>query len=247
MVDKDLVRAANEIKTPLAFLALAILVTESILVVLAGKAQGTNLTILVIACAALPFFLLFIFYLMFKGKTGTGVELESTQLIRKEVEKQPSGRKYDLFVSAPMAAFETDSEFKSSRAAVFDVVRGIKKHCHFQDVYYAGSEIESQKEFDSADLSVIEDFDAAINSKYFVLFYPKKLASSSLIELGWAMAYRKPIIVFYKNREDLPFLMKHMEGAYRNIRLYEYKTSANVRDKFCNHGEKLFEALEEAK
>jgi len=244
MVDVKLVKAASEIKTPLAFLALFIIITEGVILFLAGKATGGDFTALVISAALLPFAALLVFFLLYRYGVSGKSFTNGTQPIRDDVTQKPSGRKYDLFVSSPMAAFETDGEFKSSRDAIFDVVRGVKKSCNFESVFYAGTEIESFKDFDSADLSVIDDYDAAYNCKYFLLFYPKKLVTSALIELGWAMAFKKPIIIFYKNKDDLPFLMKHLDSAYRNIKLYQYKTSANVRDKFHNNGVKLFEILE---
>jgi hypothetical protein len=243
-VNKQLIQAASEIKTPLAFLALVIIVTEGIFLYLASKATGGDFTILVVAAAFLPFCSLSVFYFLYRNALPKSQLGGSFQPIKDSVTQQPSGKTYDLFVSAPMASFETESEFKSSRDAIFDVVKGIKRSCSFDDVFYAGTEIESFKEFDSADLSVIEDYDATYHSKYFLLFYPERLATSALIELGWAMAFKKPIIIFYKDHEDLPFLMKHLEGSYTNIRLYKYKTSANVRDKFQTNGVRLFTALE---
>jgi len=244
MVNVKLIKAANEIKTPLAFLALFIIITEGVILFLAGQATGGDFTVLVISAALLPFAALLVFYFLYRYAVSDKNFANGTQPIKDDVTQKPSGRRYDLFVSAPMAAFDTDGEFSSSRNAIFDVVRGIKKSCNFENVFYAGNEIESFKDFDSADLSVIDDYDATYNSKYFLLFYPKKLVTSALIELGWAMAFKKPIIIFYKNKDDLPFLMKHLDGAYRNIKLYQYKTSANVRDKFHNNGLKLFEILE---
>jgi len=49
------------------------------------------------------------------------------------------------------------------------------------------SRIESPEGFESEDLSVVNDYDACFRSRYFMLIYPQKIASSALIELGWAM------------------------------------------------------------
>ena len=164
-------------------------------------------------------------------------------LALKEEIQAPSGKAYDLFVSAPMASFNTDGEFQASRNAVFDIVRNIKKQCKFDSVFYAGDEIESQKDFESEDLSVVEDYDACFRSKYFVLIYPLKIATSALIELGWAMALKKPIIIFAKNRVDLPFLARNADSVFSNLRIYEYKTSADIINRFQVSGKEILDQL----
>ncbi len=175
---KELLEAAGKIKTPIALLTVVIIFTEIILIYLIEKSTGTDFTILVIAIAALPFSVLFVLSYLYKNIISEISKSDSAQPIKPEVDKKPSGKKYDLFVSAPMASFESEGEFKSSREAIFNVVRGIKKNCKFESVFYAGAEIESFKDFDVEDLSVIEDYDATFHSKYFILFYPKKLVTS---------------------------------------------------------------------
>jgi hypothetical protein len=235
------ISALKEIKTPLAFLSLVVLVAEGILLYLMKKATGFDLTILIIGCILLPFACLVVLYLLYKDPYGSA----SALAVKDEIQP-PSGKTYELFVSAPMAAFESDKDFQASRNAIFDVVRAIKKNCRFNDVFYAGTEIESHKDFESEDLSVVEDYDACFRSKYFILIYPQKLATSALIELGWAMAHRKPIIIFTKKRGDLPFLAKNADAVFANLRIYEYKTSSDIIDRFYANGAELFTQLEKA-
>ena len=237
-----MITALKEIKTPLAFLSLVVLVAEAILLYLMKQAAGVDLTILTVGCVSLPFACLVVLYFLYRPSSQYAAALP----VRTEI-PPPSGRVYDLFVSAPMAAFDTDQEFKAARNATLDVVRGIKKHCRFKDVFYAGNEIESRKDFESEDLSVVEDYDACYRSKYFILIYPRKIATSALIELGWAMAHMKPIIIFAKDREDLPFLVKNADSVFANLRIYEYKTSADITDRFYANGNEIFEQLAKGK
>ena len=236
------ISALKEIRTPLAFLSLVVLVAEGILIYLAKKATGVDLTVLIIGAILLPFACLVTLYLMYQPRPGQIATLAVNDNV-----KAPSGRSYDLFVSAPMAAFETEEEFQSSRKAVMEVVSGIKKHCGFKDVFYAGAEIESPEGFESEDLSVVNDYDACFRSRYFMLIYPQKIASSALIELGWAMAHKKPTVIFTKKRDELPFLAKNADSVFRNVRIYEYKTSADITNRFALNGGRLFQQLEDAK
>ena len=238
-MDINVIKSLKEIKTPLSFLSLAIIVTEGLLYSLIEKAEGLNLTLVTIGMVALPFFILVIFYLLSKNKSNG---FEGGEVVDKS-SKNIQERKYDLFVSAPMASFDHSKEYESSRASISDAVRGIKKSCNFSDVFYAGYEIASFKEFESADLSVAQDYTSLRNSTNFVLIYPRNMATSALIELGWAMVMKKPIIILVKDRDDLPYLMKHADSVYKNIAIYKYKTSSDIQNKFSPNGTKLFDAL----
>lgn len=235
------ISALKEIKTPLAFLSLVVLVAEGILLYLMKKATGIDLTILIVGSVLLPFACLVTLYFLYRQPS----EHVATLAVKEDMQP-PSGKVYDLFVSAPMAAFDTEKEFQSSRNAILDIVRGIKKYCKFKDVFYAGEEIESHKDFESEDLSVIEDYDACFRSKYYILIYPQKIATSALIELGWAMAHKKPIVIFTKKRDDLPFLVKNADSVFANLRIYEYKTSSDITNRFYANGNEIFEQLAKA-
>ena len=242
MAKKYWSKTIESIKTPLGFFALVILVSEGLILYLIKGATGTNLSVLTCGCVLIPFFCMLLVYLMNKSASTQAPALS----VNPEI-KQPSGNSYDLFVSAPMAAFETEKEFQSSRDSVLDVIRNIKKNCKFNGVFYAGNEIESIKDFESEDMSVVEDYDACYRSRYFMLIYPQKIATSALVELGWAMAHKKPTIIFAKNRGHLPFLVKNADAVFSNIRIYEYKTSSDINNKFYANGLNLFEQLLESK
>jgi len=242
-VNPKTITSLKEIRTPLSFLSLVVIVAEGILFYLMKKATGVDLTILILGCVLLPFACLVTLYFLYKQPPSMQVP---TLAVKDDV-KAPSGRSYDLFVSAPMAAFETNQEFQSSRSAIVNMVRAMKKHCQFEDVFYAGQEIESKENFESEDLSVVENYDALFRSRYFIFIYPKKIATSALIELGWAMAHKKPIIIFAKKRDELPFLVKNADSVFANIRIYEYKTSSEITNRFYVNARALFQQLEGTK
>lgn len=227
-MDSKLFKSISEIKTPIGFLCLTISVTEGLLFALIKTVEGFRTTIITVGMVMLPFFIVVIFYLLFKDHPN---EFVGGEIEEGEAEKIVE-RKYDLFVSAPMAAFDAATEYEAFRSAILDCIRGIKNSCAFSDVFYAGQEIGSFKEFESEDLSVIQVYSALKNSSNFLLIYPKKLPTSALIELGWAMVMNKPIIIFSKGRDELPFLMKNADSVYKNIAIYEYKTSSDIQTRF---------------
>ena len=99
-MNANAIKSLKEIRTPLAFLSLIVLVAEAVLLYLMKKATGSDLTILLVGCVLLPFACLLTMYLMSRQPGG----LDGALAVREDIQA-PSGKAYDLFVSAPMAAF----------------------------------------------------------------------------------------------------------------------------------------------
>lgn len=234
MSDKSSARlqVLREIKTPLALLALVVLVIETILVILANKAKGTDLTLLIIAMPLLLVALLAgVFTLL-----GRKPDALSSQPYDAVVEM-----KHDAFLAAPMASHTSDAEYKRDREDMNEIVDAMEKECGFTSVFYAGKHIPTSKQFDAADISVKNDYEALRSSRRFVLVYPFKLASSVLVEAGMAIALKKPTIIFARDRNELPFLLKEAEQAFPGlVKIYQYQTPGEIQDKFRKHRDQLF-------
>lgn len=67
MIDPKLIKVAKEIKTPLSFLALVIIITEALLLVLGTKSSGIERILLIVAMILVLFATLGIFYLYVKN------------------------------------------------------------------------------------------------------------------------------------------------------------------------------------
>ncbi len=139
---------------------------------------------------------------------------------------EPRKFAYDIFLSVPMAAFDTDEDYKRTRAEVMKVFDALKNGCGFT-VYWAAETIESKAEFDALDVSVTDDLKALADSRCFVLIYPKKLVTSALFEAGYALALGRFSHYFVRDRLDLPFLMRELPGAVTNARVH---TAADWKD-----------------
>lgn len=238
-MDASLIKSFKEIRTPLAFLSLALISTEGLLYALIDKVDGLNTTLLTIGMVLMPFVILLVFYQLFKQRPNG---FEGGEIVDEE-SKKIKVEKFDLFVSMPMASFDSSKEYEKFRASILDAIRGIKRSCDFSKVFFAGDEISSFKDFESEDLSVVQDYKSLKNSDNFLLIYPKSTATSALIELGWAMVMKKPIIIFVKKKDDLPYLMKHADSVYKNIAVYTYNTSSDIQTKFSTNKTALFDAL----
>jgi nucleoside 2-deoxyribosyltransferase len=117
------------------------------------------------------------------------------------------------FVAAPMSAFDTDDAYRKSRKDILNIIKHLKNKYDFSNVYYAGEKIDSQSEFNSTTLALKADISALNESDLFILYYPKKVASSVLVEAGFAFAKEIPMLLLVENEEDLPYLFREVNGV----------------------------------
>lgn len=211
----DVIKATQ---TPLGFFALVVLVSEAVLALLASKATGVDFTILAGGMVGLLVLLVILV---------TYLVNVSPEALTGQEAKFPSQTKYkyDLYIASPMAAWAKPDQYKSDRSNALRIAEAFRKECSFETIFYMGRNIKSMADFDAPDMGVKEDLQIVKDSKHFVLLYPEKLASSVLVETGWALALRKPSIYFVRDRKDLPFLLRQAAQAFPNVRIYDSYTS----------------------
>jgi len=104
----------------------------------------------------------------------------SREALRKKAHR------FDVFVSAPMAAYESDAEVKADHDRIGPVVAYLEDQLSLS-VFWAGRNIRSKADFDAPDISATKDVEALLDSKFFLLLYPARIASSVLFEAGIAL------------------------------------------------------------
>ncbi|GAC1339512.1 MAG: hypothetical protein NVSMB18_07860 [Acetobacteraceae bacterium] len=134
---------------------------------------------------------------------------------------------FDLFVAAPMAAHITRSAFDENQAAVMAAIEELVSQGAARNVYYAGSAIGPAKAFKPSKDALDEDLSALAASSRFVFVYPAKLATGALVELGYAMALRRPVAILARDYDDLPYFLRHIRDRRQSkvagpivVRLY---------------------------
>jgi hypothetical protein len=150
-----------------------------------------------------------------------------TRRSRVSVRKSSAGTrvdepKYDVFLSAPMAAM-AEADYIAYRRDVLRLKEALKEHCNFSRIYYAGETLDNPDQFDPEDLAAGIILKAMRSSSHFVMLYPEKLVSSVLVEAGYAMAANVPSVIFARSRDDLPFLLRRAPEAVSTIKCYESK------------------------
>jgi hypothetical protein len=146
---------------------------------------------------------------------------------------------YDVFLSCSMASVRTEARYGEIRAQALAILEALEQECRFR-VFFAGRDIASQAAFNEADFSVAQDIQALLGCRYFLLYYPEKVASSVLVEAGMALALKKKAVYFVRDRKHLPFILQKLEGV-APVRVCEFKTLDRVLNVIRNHRQDLFE------
>jgi hypothetical protein len=217
---RDWATLIRAVRTPLSFFTLALLVAQAILLGLAQRAVGRDFTILLSATLALTFVLVIAVAVnQFRSQAKREFTIVSDQ--------KQKDFKYDVFLSVPMAAVG-EPAYHEYRQMALALTECLEKECGKKGVYYAGANISTKSEFDPHDAAALDDLEAITQSKFFVLVFPKKVASSVIFEAGIALALGKKCLYFVKDRDHLPFLMQKAEQAFDEVKLYEYKKPSDI-------------------
>lgn len=150
--------------------------------------------------------------------------------------------RFDVFVSAPLAGFTSDEAISADHDRIAPVVALLESQFGFS-VYWAGRNMRRKADFEAADLSAKSDVAAILESKYFLLLYPDKLASSVLFEAGIALRGCLTSIYFVRDHTHLPFLMTQASQAFANVRTYEGALPEGLVALLQKHGKSFFDPL----
>lgn len=116
--------------------------------------------------------------------------------------------KISIFISTPISGFENETDYFNYREVVVSLIKELRQS------YSVCSEVEQitgLSTYDSPDKSIQEDFESIKNSDVFLFLHPLRMQSSSLIELGYAIALGKKIVIVGK-KCNLPYLAVGIEN-----------------------------------
>jgi hypothetical protein len=218
---------------PFTTFSLIAILLAGILSALSLNATGTDKTILIVGIMFIFFTIIFFIGSRLPKKIMVEDSLDNEEYFKLKF-------RHDVFLSSPMAAFEDNDRYIKEREFTNCVIECFKNECGFSSIFYAGKEINNIEDFELEEFSIERDLDACRESKYFALIWPEKLASSVLVEAGWAIALNKPSVYFVKNRKELPFLLRTIDQACKNVRICDYQCLEGILKKIKSHKESLF-------
>jgi hypothetical protein len=155
--------------------------------------------------------------------------------------------KYDVFVAAAMAGTNDNAEYQENRNAVLALIEVLKSECNCPSVFYAGTKLPVKDDWDPKILALQKDLQAMRESKNFILYYPRKTASSVLYEAGWALILGKPSIYITTDEKELPFLLPEASQAFsdQRVRVFKCHDNESMLKEVASYGDKLFHYREE--
>lgn len=131
-----------------------------------------------------------------------------------------------VFISVPISAL-SKSELKEIDSVIIDICNKFEE----LQIYYAGSRyLEMNSEYDP-EKEILWDFERIDDADSFVFIFPKSVASSCLIELGYAISKQKNVHILCNQEIQMPFMIKYLPNkyyktklVYSNLKKYLYET-----------------------
>lgn len=126
-----------------------------------------------------------------------------------------------VFLSTPMAALSAEGyeQHRTEASAVHELLSRIAG-----PVYWPAGHIDSTDRFEAPDLATERNLSALAECEAFVFLQTDQIdrPTSCYVELGMAIASRKPVTVFAPDEEALPYMLRGFEviaarrdGRYR--------------------------------
>ena len=112
-----------------------------------------------------------------------------------------------VFIATPISGFYGTDEYQRFRTFILQLVSTLR-----EDEYFVCTEVErivDSRDYSSPQKSIEDDFDNILSSDIFLFMHPKLMQTSSLIELGFACANNKKIVIV-GNEDSLPYLAKNL-------------------------------------
>jgi hypothetical protein len=133
-----------------------------------------------------------------------------------------------IFIAAPISSFENDYEYNNLREKLLDIIDNIKGINSEIKIISELINIKSNTDFENPVISAKKDFNNIKESTHFILIYPRKTVSSALIELGYAIALNKKILIVTPDKETLPYIAQELNLVYDYVELILLEDISNL-------------------
>lgn len=139
--------------------------------------------------------------------------------------------KSKIFLATPISGFQSEGQYISYRKSVLLLIAALADN---YEVYCELQKILDIESYDTPQDSLKKDFNAIEESDIFILLHPMRMQSSSLIELGYACALRKKLLIV-GTQDDLPYLVNGLiEPDYNSILIHSSEINDKIIDGIVN-------------
>lgn len=123
-----------------------------------------------------------------------------------------------LFVATPISTFTDPEAYNAYRKTVVQFVSALRTE---HEVSCDIDGLETKAQYVSPEHAFHRDFSAISKCDAFILHYPAPTPTSALIELGYAIALNKPIIMITPDRNKLPYLVQTLDEVENHYCIIE--------------------------
>lgn len=153
----------------------------------------------------------------------------------------------DVFLATAMESLA--SSYSANRIDTLAVISTIRAE-HSLSVFYAGESRPSRAFFEDEAWALADNCDVLDRARKLILIYPgaapeydRPLASSALIEVGYAIARRLPILIFYsRSLTTLPYLLRKLPLVFSECVLVKYRDLADIAEAITVRHKAFFKA-----
>ena len=122
-----------------------------------------------------------------------------------------------VFLATPMSGFQSAEMYVSYRERLLELITTLSER---YEVYSEMQRAASEEAFESPETSVREDFHEIEVSDLILLLHPCRMQTSTLMELGYACALEKPVVLVGE-AENLPYMALGLKRPTYNALLIE--------------------------
>lgn len=148
-------------------------------------------------------------------------------------------KEYSIFLSFAIAG-NKNAQQRIKINEQINIIESTFKSLGYSQIFNASHYFSTDHDYQPPDVAAKADFAAIENSKNFVFFYPEKVASSVLVELGYALRDGANVIMLTKNQQNLPFLVRELAQINENVNLIIFKDVKNLCDILKENHKKYF-------
>ncbi len=147
--------------------------------------------------------------------------------------------RFNVFVSAPMSSLGAEG-YEAFRRNMEPVLQALTRSNELSRYYFAGNAFGDVEQFDDQLVGTKRDLRALASSDRFLMIYPERLVSSTLVEAGFALALGVPSLIFVRQREDLPYSLEEIGQLSQTTSVLKFKSLEDIGNRIDSHGSELW-------
>lgn len=148
-----------------------------------------------------------------------------------------------MYISAPMSSI-LKSEYYELRDFLLEL-KPVLIDIGFMKIECPIFENSDYNNFDGSTKAIRKNFVKMKQVDTMIVIYPQPSSSSVLVEIGYGLALCKKTVIFYKEGNQLPYILRDASTNIGHIDIRSYKSYADIKNIITSNGMKLFKMNEE--